>query len=195
MILKLDNLSKQFDGYDILNNISYSLEGPGVYVVVGESGVGKTTLLRIIAGLDKEYGGSVIGGDVENISFMFQEYRLFSALNALKNAALASPINMNEASALLLKLGFKESDLKKKTHELSGGMKQRVAFVRALLKKTPILLLDEPTKELDQDTASIMLEIISEEAKKRLVIIVTHDDISNKLYGARIIRLESNKKA
>ena len=102
---------------------------------------------------------------------------------------------MNEASALLLKLGFKESDLKKKTHELSGGMKQRVAFVRALLKKTPILLLDEPTKELDQDTASIMLEIISEEAKKRLVIIVTHDDISNKLYGARIIRLESNKKA
>ena len=193
MILKLDNLSKQFDGYDILNNISYSLEGPGVYVVVGESGVGKTTLLRIIAGLDKEYGGSVIGGDVENISFMFQEYRLFSALNALKNAALASPTNMNEASALLLKLGFKESDLKKKPHELSGGMKQRVAFVRALLKKTPILLLDEPTKELDQDTASIMLEIISEEAKKRLVIIVTHDDISDKLNGAQLIRLESNK--
>lgn len=193
MILKLDNLSKQYDGYDILSNLSYSLEGPGVYIVTGESGVGKTTLLRIIAGLDNEYSGSVIGGGMENISFMFQEYRLFPALNAVKNAALASPDNLSEASEHLIRLGFKEADLKKKPRELSGGMKQRVAFVRALLKKSPILLLDEPTKELDQDTASIMLEIINEEAKKRLVIVVTHDDISDKLNGAQIIRLESNK--
>ena len=193
MILKLDNLSKQYDGYDILSNLSYSLEGPGVYIVTGESGVGKTTFLRIIAGLDNEYSGSVIGGGMENISFMFQEYRLFPALNAVKNAALASPDNLCEASEHLIRLGFKEADLKKKPRELSGGMKQRVAFVRALLKKSPILLLDEPTKELDQDTASIMLEIINEEAKKRLVIVVTHDDISDKLNGAQIIRLESNK--
>ena len=193
MILKLDNLSKQYDGYDILSSLSYSLEGPGVYIVTGESGVGKTTLLRIIAGLDNEYSGSVIGGGMENISFMFQEYRLFPALNAVKNAALASPDNLSEASEHLIRLGFKEADLKKKPRELSGGMKQRVAFVRALLKKSPILLLDEPTKELDQDTASIMLEIINEEAKKRLVIVVTHDDISDKLNGAQIIRLESNK--
>ena len=169
------------------------MEGPGVYIVTGESGVGKTTFLRIIAGLDNEYSGSVIGGGMENISFMFQEYRLFPALNTVKNAALASPDNLCEASEHLIRLGFKEADLKKKPRELSGGMKQRVAFVRALLKKSPILLLDEPTKELDQDTASIMLEIINEEAKKRLVIVVTHDDISDKLNGAQIIRLESNK--
>ena len=194
MILKLDNLSKRFSEHDILGNLSYTLEGPGAYIVMGESGVGKTTLLRIIAGLDEEYSGSVVGGGVENISFMFQEYRLFPALNALKNASLASLDDLNEAAELLLRLGFKKTDLKKKPRELSGGMKQRVAFVRAILKKSPVLLLDEPTKELDQDTVNTMLEIINEESKTRLVVIVTHDDISDKLVSAQIIRLESNKQ-
>jgi ABC-type lipoprotein export system ATPase subunit len=192
MILKLDNLSKRFDGADIFSDLSYSFEDNGIYIITGESGIGKTTLLRIIAGLDKEYDGYVKGGGVENISFMFQEYRLFPVLNALKNASLVSPNNLSEASKLLIRLGFKEIDLKKNPHELSGGMKQRVAFVRALLKDSPILLLDEPTKELDEDTANIMLEIINEEAKNRLVIMVTHDDISEKLNGAQIIHLKSN---
>lgn len=192
MILKLDNLSKRFDGADIFSDLSYSFENNGIYIITGESGIGKTTLLRIIAGLDKEYDGYVKGGGVENISFMFQEYRLFPTLNALKNASLVSPNNLSEASKLLIRLGFKEIDLKKNPRELSGGMKQRVAFVRALLKDSPILLLDEPTKELDEDTANIMLEIINEEAKNRLVIMVTHDDISEKLNGAQIIHLKSN---
>ena len=68
-------------------------------------------------------------------------------------------------------------------------MKQRVAFSRAIMRHAPILLLDEPTKELDSDTARSMLEIINEEAKKRLVIIVTHDDIVEKIDDTRVIRL------
>ena len=79
--------------------------------------------------------------------------------------------------------------MKKKPRELSGGMKQRVAFVRALLKDSPILILDEPTKELDSNTVDAMLEIIRCEAQRRLVIIVTHDDISDKLPEAKIINL------
>lgn len=192
MILKLDNLSKRFDGVDIFTSFSYSFQNRGVYVISGESGIGKTTLLRIIAGLDKEYDGFITGGGVENVSFMFQEYRLFPTLNAVKNASLVSADNLNVASKLLIRLGFKKNDLNKRPRELSGGMKQRVSFVRALLKNAPILLLDEPTKELDEETASIMLEIIGEEAKKRLVIIVTHDDVSDKLSDAQIIHLKSN---
>jgi len=192
MILKLDNLSKRFDGVDIFTSFSYSFQNRGVYVISGESGIGKTTLLRIIAGLDKEYDGFITGGGVENVSFMFQEYRLFPTLNAVKNASLVSADNLNLASKLLIRLGFKKNDLNKRPRELSGGMKQRVSFVRALLKNAPILLLDEPTKELDDETASIMLEIIGEEAKKRLVIMVTHDDVSDKLSDAQIIHLKSN---
>ena len=192
MILKLDNLSKRFDGVDIFTGFSYSFQNRGVYVISGESGIGKTTLLRIIAGLDKEYDGFITGGGVENVSFMFQEYRLFPTLNAVKNASLVSADNLNVASKLLIRLGFKKNDLNKRPRELSGGMKQRVSFVRALLKNAPILLLDEPTKELDEETASIMLDIIGEEAKKRLVIMVTHDDVSDKLSDAQIIHLKSN---
>ena len=192
MILKLDNLSKRFDGVDIFTGFSYSFQNRGVYVISGESGIGKTTLLRIIAGLDKEYDGFITGGGVENVSFMFQEYRLFPTLNAVKNASLVSADNLDVASKLLIRLGFKKNDLNKRPRELSGGMKQRVSFVRALLKNAPILLLDEPTKELDEETASIMLEIIGEEAKMRLVIMVTHDDVSDKLSDAQIIHLKSN---
>ena len=68
-------------------------------------------------------------------------------------------------------------------------MKQRVAFVRALIKKAPVLILDEPSKELDRDTAEIMLDMIKEEAKSRLVIVVTHDDILDKSENSNIITL------
>ena len=86
-------------------------------------------------------------------------------------------------------MGFNIDDLTKKPAELSGGMKQRVAFVRAIVKDSPILILDEPTKELDQNTASIMLEMIKNEAKKRLVLLVTHDDIKEIVDSSHIIQL------
>ena len=190
MCLRLNSISKSFGDQVIFENFSYSFEEKGLYVITGESGVGKTTLLRIIAGLDKDYLGTVENGGVENVSFMFQEYRLFPTLTALKNADIsqktASP---NTASNLLMRLGFLGADLKKKPHHLSGGMKQRVSFVRAVLMDSPILILDEPTKELDSDTAKIMMEIIKEEAEKRLVIAVTHDSVLSDTENVRTIRI------
>jgi ABC-type lipoprotein export system ATPase subunit len=120
---------------------------------------------------------------------MFQEYRLFPTLGALKNAAISNENNIDKAHALLSRLGFEENDMKKKPRELSGGMKQRVAFARAVLKPAPILILDEPTKELDFETVATIHEVIAEEAKKRLVIVVTHDDITDFLTSASVIRL------
>lgn len=191
MSLEITNVSKRFEDKIILNDFSYSFSDVGFYIIRGDSGIGKTTLLRIISGLDTAYSGSVNNGGPENCSFMFQEYLLFPALNALKNAAISSNDDASDRAAeeLLIKLGFDKDDLKKKPRELSGGMKQRVAFVRALLKDAPILILDEPTKELDSDTADIMLDIIEEESKKRLVIVVAHDDIYNKIQNSQIIRL------
>lgn len=190
MCLKLSNLSKAFDNRVILDNFSYSFSKTGLYVITGESGSGKTTLLRIISGLDQEYGGTVENGGIENVSFMFQEYRLFPTLSAVKNASIGqkSPIT-DDATKLLKRLGFLDEDLKKKPHHLSGGMRQRVSFARAVLTDSPILLLDEPTKELDVDTASIMLEVIKEESQRRLVIAVTHDVALSEMGASRLIRI------
>lgn len=190
MSLKLNNVSKKFENRTILDNFSLSFDEKGLYFIVGESGVGKTTLLRIIAGLDSDYIGTVENGGIKNVSFMFQEYRLFPTLSALKNAAISdNEGSLDKARNMLFRLGFKEDDLKKKPRELSGGMKQRVAFVRSVLKNCPVLILDEPTKELDSDTVEIMLDIIGEEAKKRLVITVTHDDVSKRAETSKLIRL------
>lgn len=190
MGLKINNLTKIFGENTILSDFSYQFDNAGVYLIIGESGVGKTTLLRMIAGLDSDYTGSIENGGTNNVSFMFQEYRLFPTLSALKNAAI-SQRERNDAltQSLLSALGFKPEDMTKKPRELSGGMKQRVAFVRSLLKDSPILILDEPTKELDNDTVGIMLEMIRKEAMRRLVIIVTHDDISDKLPDAKTLKL------
>lgn len=190
MILKLNKVSKSFDGKVVLNEFSFTFEEKGLYFVVGSSGIGKTTLLRIIAGLDKEYSGEIENGNIKNTSFMFQEYRLFPAINALKNATISSSDDSAPmASDLLMRLGFTEDDLHKRPRELSGGMKQRVAFVRAVLKNSPILILDEPTKELDPDIANVMLEIIKEEAKTRLVIVVSHDNLYSQADDSHVIML------
>lgn len=190
MILKLKNLTKSFGQHAVLSDFSYTFEKKGLWFITGDSGVGKTTLLRIIAGLDGEFDGEVENGGIGNVSFMFQEYRLFPTLSALKNAAISEMGGAHEKAAnLLSRLGFKDEDMKKKPHELSGGMKQRVAFARAVLKDAPILILDEPTKELDADAVGAMLEIIKEEAIDRLVIVVTHDDMSTLRDVAHFIHL------
>lgn len=190
MSLKINNVSKSFDTKEIVKDFSYSFKEKGLYVITGESGSGKTTLLRIIAGLDTDFSGEISGGGVENVSFMFQEYRLFPSLNALKNANISQTgTDFSRSYQLLSRLGFTDEDMKKKPRQLSGGMKQRVAFARAVLMDAPILILDEPTKELDADTAGIMLDIISEEAEKRLVIAVTHDETLSNSKTADVIRI------
>ena len=177
MPLKLNNISKKFGDKVIFENFSYSFEEKGLYLITGKSGIGKTTLLRIVTGLDTQYNGDVENGGINNISFMFQEYRLFPTLTAVKNVSLSKKESYDKSIALLTRLGFQNEDLKKKPHHLSGGMKQRVAFARAVMMDAPILILDEPTKELDTDTAGIVSKIIAEEAEKRLVIVVTHDSV------------------
>ena len=181
MSLKISNLTKKFDERIILNDFSHAFDTRGLYVITGESG-------RIIAGLDKDYTGEVADAGIENASFMFQEYRLFPSLNALKNAAISLQ-DTRDAEALLKRLGFEDEDLKKKPHQLSGGMKQRVAFARAVLMDAPILILDEPTKELDPESIGIMLAVIKEQAEKRLVITVTHDDSLVNAGAREIIRI------
>ena len=179
MSLIIKNLTKMFDDKTIIDNLSYEFPDHGVVAITGESGIGKTTLLRIISGLEKSYDGEVLGGGFSNVSFAFQEYRLFSNLSALDNVIFAISDTKNEAVVkkskdMLFSLGLKESDFDLFPGELSGGMKQRVSLARAFLKDAPTLLLDEPTKELDKENITLLTGAIQKISEDRLVVIVTH---------------------
>ena len=177
--LILRDLSFSYGAESVLTHFSAEFTPGRPYAIVGRSGIGKTTLLRMIAGLDKDYRGEILGGGIENVSFAFQEHRLFPELSALENAVIANG-NMkndslvNEAKEILFSLGFIEHDFSLLPSELSGGMKQRVALARAFLRKTPILLLDEPTKELDETIRESLYNLILKESKIRLILIVSH---------------------
>ena len=179
MSIKLDNITKKYDNKLVLDAFSYEFLNTGLYALVGESGAGKTTLLRIIAGLDQEFSGKISGCSKKDVSMMFQEHRLFKGLSAIDNILVSSfhkatATDVNTTKDFLRRLRLDEKDFKLCPDELSGGMKQRISFARAVLKNSKVLLLDEPLKELDSELANEFINIIIEQAKTRLVIIVTH---------------------
>lgn len=194
MSLEIRNLTKTFGEKTIFRDFFYIFQDTGSYVLKGDSGAGKTSLLRIISGLDTDYSGEIIDGGISKTSICFQEHRLFPQLSALANIiklsfADASEENENKARDTLKRLGFSNEDMKLKPSKLSGGMKQRVAFARALLRNTPVLLLDEPTKEIDSDLSHEMIKMIKDEASRRLVITVTHRKDEWELLGNHFIEL------
>ena len=176
MPLVIKNLSKAFDNKKIFENFSYTFAERGIYVLVAPSGRGKTTLLRMIADLDKAYTGEI---NSESVAYAFQEYRLFPVLNALGNVAnilweRPTVEQIQAAKNLLSFFGFSEADMQLYPNALSGGMKQRVSLCRALLADRKILLLDEPFKELDDTLRERLRSVLAEEAKKRLIILTAH---------------------
>ncbi len=192
--LSLRGITKRFGDKVILNQFSFDFSDSGLYILLGDSGVGKTTLLRIICGLDEDFEGEIIGGGRNATSICFQEHRLFPALSALENVTEvsfdeATEDDVHRAKQILFRLKLSEDDIGLKPRALSGGMKQRVAFARAIMRDAPILILDEPTKEVDREVSSIMRQIIGEEAKKRCVILVTHNAEDTNALESTTIRL------
>lgn len=176
-MIEIKNISKYYGEQLIIKDLTFKFKDVGLYYISGESGVGKTTLLRIIAGLEKIDTGAVI--TPKTVSFSFQEYRLFPWLNLLDNVAIvfegkASGADIELAKEMLYRLGFLESDLKKRPNELSGGMKQRASVARAALSDSECIILDEPTKELDQELVEAVYNLMKELSENRLVIFTSH---------------------
>ena len=186
-MLEVKNLSKEFNGHQILRDISFTLKDGEIMTIVGPSGAGKTTLLRIIAGLEtKDSGEILIDGkpyDSGKVGVVFQDYNLFPNLNVLQNITLAPTLVLKkskteaeqDARVLLKRLQMSGRETQY-PYELSGGQKQRVAIARALAMKPRILCYDEPTSALDPNLRKEVEKMILSLKKSGLTqLIITHD--------------------
>ena len=168
-----------------MSNISTELDTGKMYAILGPSGSGKTTLLSLLGGLDVPTQGSVLfdGGDIKakglehhrrnNISLIFQSYNLIDYMTPMENVQLTAKL---DAGPILERLGLKQDEITRNVLKLSGGQQQRVAIARALASDAPIILADEPTGNLDADTADEITAILKESAHAfgKCVVVVTH---------------------
>ena len=186
-ILEIKNLTYSYkDSKEkVLVNVNESFEDGKFYAIIGKSGAGKSTLLSLLAGLDEPDSGKILfnreniqetgytNHRKNNISLVFQNYNLIDYLSPLENVRL---VNSQAQQDILLELGLSEHQIKRNVMKLSGGQQQRVAIARALVSSAPVILADEPTGNLDENTASEIIEILKKLAKERnkCVIVVTH---------------------
>ena len=189
--MTIKKLSKKFGKKIIFDSFFLDIGDSGIYALKGESGCGKTTLLRMISGLDKKYSGNIDLENIKRISYVFQEPRLLEHSTALENVMLVIPKDENQrekAVYWLKKLGL-ENEINAYPDELSGGMKQRVAIARAFCYDGDILLLDEAFNGIDEERVKSIADIILEFAKNKPVIIVSHNKEHLDMLNARVIEL------
>ena len=216
MILELKGINKEFGidkstTFKALNDVSLGFNKGEFVSILGPSGCGKSTLLNVIAGLDMPTSGELIIDSKStkkykqknwdfyrknNIGFVFQQFNLIEHLSALENVEIVMTLTginkktrRKRALELLEKVGISNEHANHLPSELSGGQKQRVAIARALANDPDIILADEPTGALDTKTGLVIMELLKEVAKDKLIIMVTHNQKLAYDYSSRVIRI------
>lgn len=214
-ILKVEHLSKTFDTgqkqLTVLQNISFEVEQNSGLSIVGPSGSGKTTLLGLCAGLDQPSAGKVSLVDIElnrlseddrayvrnqYVGFVFQNFQLLPTLTALENVMIPLELRggrkniSSVAESLLDRVGLAER-MHHYPSQLSGGEQQRVAIARAFITDPKILFADEPTGNLDEETAGIITNLLFEINKEKgtTLVLVTHN-LQLAAHTGRILKLK-----
>lgn len=217
-MLKLKNVSKFYYSKGVIasgfSKVNLELNMGEFVVITGESGSGKSTLLNVLSGLDTyEEGEMYINGEETShyneadfeeyrrkyVGNIFQNFNLVNSYTVYQNVELALLLNgekkeeiKEKVNDIIDKVGLTEF-AKTKCSKLSGGQKQRVAIARALAKETPIIVADEPTGNLDTESAADVIELLSEIAKDKLVIIVTHNLEQVEHHATRLIKMHDGK--
>ena len=176
-----------FEDRNIFEGLDLEFERGKVYVILGASGSGKTTLLSLLGGLDMPKGGVILfeGKKVAEmgleqyrhncVSFVFQNYNLIEYMTPKENVEL---VDARATADTLHQVGLTDDEINRNVLKLSGGQQQRVAIARALSSPAPVILADEPTGNLDEDTAHDVTELLVERARSldKCVIIVSHSN-------------------
>lgn len=219
-MLKIKNLKKYFNKgrpneIHAVDDITITLEGSGLVVLLGKSGCGKTTLLNAIGGLDRPDNGEIIYENEEmarynaakwdklrnkRIGYIFQNYNLINNITVYKNlevvlklAGLTEKEKYAERIEYALSLVGMEKYKNRRPDSLSGGQMQRVGIARALVKGADVIIADEPTGNLDDKNTMAVMEILKGISKHCLVVLVTHEEKLAYFYGDRIIKLIDGK--
>lgn len=186
--LDLKNVCYAYEkGKAVLSEINAELETGKLYAILGPSGSGKTTLLALLGGLDTPTQGSVLfdGEDIRTkgleyhrrnrIALIFQSYNLIDYMTPMENVQLTAKL---DAGPVLGRLGLARDEITRNVLKLSGGQQQRVAIARALASDAPVILADEPTGNLDADTAEEITAVLKESAHAfgKCVVVVTHSN-------------------
>ena len=193
-MIKFEQVYKKYGDKTIINNANFVIEPQGCTAILGESGAGKTTIIRMINGLETATNGNIIiDGDILNaknvvnirfkVGFVFQNFNLFPHLTALQNICFAplKVLKWEKESVLekaneLLKQFNLEAIKNQYCGQLSGGQKQRIAIIRALMMNPKVILLDEPTSALDPNMVNEVGEVIEMlKSMETTVIMVTHN--------------------
>ena len=206
-MIRVENLSKSFQGLSVLKDINVTINKGDVVCVIGPSGSGKSTFLRCLNMLEKPNGGKIIFDGVDlaapkanlnlhrqKMGMVFQQFNLFPNMTVLENLTCApmmlKKIPKAEAEAMAMDL-LGRVDLADRAYaypnKLSGGQKQRVAIVRALCMNPDVMLFDEPTSALDPEMVGEVLDVMKSLAKKGMtMVVVTHEmafarEVSNRI--------------
>ena len=189
-MIRLKNVEKRFGDQTVLRGVNAEFSA-GITALLGASGGGKTTLLRLIAGLETPDAGTVSGTEGKKICFLFQEPRLLPWLTAGQNVQAVQEKHPSVSAAEWLeRVGLSGAE-NKFPAELSGGMRQRAALARALAFGGDCFLLDEPFKEIDAAAKSLLFPLLKRETAGKPVILVTHSEEEARLLCGRVFRLEN----
>ena len=195
-MIELRHITKSYDGLPVLTDIRMTFRDGGCYCLMSPSGSGKTTLMRIMMGLETPDKGTVAitpGGKTAAISAVFQEDRLCESFSPMDNVMMCVGRSL-KASRVRWEMGklLPEECLNRPVSTLSGGMKRRVAVLRALLTPSDILIMDEPFTGMDEELKRSVIAYIREKQDGRILILSTHQEEDVALIGGELVRICSS---
>jgi len=192
--IQLIHITKSFGEKKVLQDVTITFPVGRISCLMGASGIGKTTLINLIMGIDQPDWGELLGCKNLRMAAVFQEDRLIEHWDAVKNIRLVcgKQVTKEQIEKHLQEVGLLEVQ-DKPVSSFSGGMRRRVVLVRAMLAKSELLIMDEPLKGLDNEMKLQVIEYIKRNMNGRTVIIVTHDKEEAESLNAQIITLNQRQ--